>query len=107
MPYCEFSKYRQIVNKFYVGAIIQSDYFINEIKKSIKKILPRAKIENDEISNIIINDVIKRDLVDSDEAISANKEYSKFLKKNEKKKINKKVHSLDNSMVEENKEIND
>lgn len=82
----EFTEHRMTVNKYYIGAIIQSDIISEAIRKELKKISNTIKVEETEISDIIRNDVIKRDLIESQEAIAANDSYNKILKKAAKDK---------------------
>lgn len=84
----EFSNYKQIVNKFFVSAILTNEVMINNIKKELNKILDKSKVSEDEIKNILLNGVLKRDVIESDEAKSASIEYNKMLRKAKKKKEN-------------------
>ncbi len=60
----------------------------NNIKKELNKILDKSKVSEDEIKNILINGVLKRDVIESDEAKAASIKYNKILKKAKKKKEN-------------------
>ena len=82
----EFTQHRMIVNKYYISAILQSDSIIENIKKEIKKLNPIIKVEDEEVKTLIINDMLKRELLDSPDAIEANEKYNKVVKKLEKKK---------------------
>lgn len=95
----EFTQHKMVVNKYYIGAIIQSDSILDLIRKELKKIDTLLKVENDEIKILIINDVIKRELLESPEALDATDKYTKLLKKLEKKKI--KAKSSDKPNEEE------
>lgn len=83
----EFTQHRMVVNKYYIGAILKSDVVFDVIKKEIKKINPLVKVDDEEVSSLITNEVLKRELIDSPEAIEANEKYFKIVKKLEKKKI--------------------
>jgi len=50
---------------------------LKTLRKEIKKIVPKLKIDSDAIAEIINNEVLKREVVDSDEA----KQAAAFLKK--------------------------
>ncbi len=86
----EFTEHRMIVNKYYIGAIIQSESVLDVIKREIKKINPLLKVENDEVKALLLNEVLKRELLDSPDALEASEKYSKILKKLEKKKSKEK-----------------
>lgn len=82
----EFAEHRMVVNKYYIGSILKSEPVVDAIKREIKKINPLLKVENDEIVTLIVNDILKRDLLDSPEAIDANDKYNRIVKKLEKRK---------------------
>jgi hypothetical protein len=82
----EFSEHKMVVNKFYIGTILQSESLIETIKRELRKINPLVKPDSDEITSIIKNEVLKRELLDSPEAIAALEKYSKILKKIDKEK---------------------
>jgi len=83
----EFTQHKMVVNRYYIGAVIQSDFIIELLKRELKKINSLIKFDDDEVLNVIKNDVLKRDVIDSPEAIEAFDKYKKILKKIEKKKI--------------------
>jgi len=75
-----------LVNKYFISAILKSDNSYETIKKEFKKVDPSIKIESEEIDIILTNDVIKRELIDTPEAIEAKDKYQKALRKIEKQK---------------------
>lgn len=83
----EFTQHRMVVNKYYIGAILKSDVVFDVTKKEIKKINPLVKVDDEEVNALITNEVLKRELIDSPEAIEANEKYNKIVKRLEKKKI--------------------
>ena len=83
----EFAQHKMVVNKYYIGAIFQSDSVINAIVKELKKVNPMIKAEDQEVLAIIKNDVLKREIMDSQEAKDALEKYIKIIKKLEKKKL--------------------
>jgi len=97
----EFSQHRMIVNKYFVSTILRSDSVIETIKKEFKKIDSQIKIESDEITGILINEVLKRELLDSPDTIDANEKYAKIVKKLEKKKTKEKENGIKNKAIEQ------
>ncbi len=66
----DFSNYKQVVNKYFIGAILQ-----------------------DEVLSIIQNGVLKRELVESEEAEAASTRYRKLQRKAQTKKAASKSRS--------------
>ena len=89
----EFAQHKMVVNKYYIGAILQSDSVVDVIKKELRKINPLIKVEDLEVQTIIKNDVLKREIIEGPEAIEALDKYLKINKKLEKKKIKDKLAS--------------
>ena len=61
-----------------------------------------VKITDQEIADIMANDIIKRDIIDSEESKKARKDIEKLLKKFEKAKEKSKAQSDDGEKLEEN-----
>lgn len=77
----EFSEYRGIVNRFYIGAVVLGDKIVDDIKRELKKIVPGIKVDSIEIESILKNEVLKRDIVEGDEANQALAKYKKLSRK--------------------------
>lgn len=100
----EFTQHKMIVNKYYIGAIIQSDPVLDIIRKELKKVDVLHKVENDEIKTLIINEVLKREILESPEALEAIDKYFKVVRKLERKKIKNKNTDKISDQKEEDKE---
>jgi len=96
----EYTQHKMIVNRYYIGSIVQSSIVTEVIKKEIKKINSSIRLDDDEILGIIKNEVLKRDVIDTPEAIEAADKYTKIIRKLEKKK------QKDKDNIKENKNEN-
>ena len=81
----EFYERIQNVNRYVIGAIIQTEGFVNSIIRELKKISPGLKIDNTEIDKLLQNDVLKRGVLEGDSAKQAKLKVKKFTKKKAKK----------------------
>lgn len=102
----EFHAYKKIVNPFFIGAIIMSESVLDSIKKELKKSSSGLKIDDNEIEGIIKNEVLKREIVDSESAIDAQEQYKLILKK-AKKDLAKKTQKTKTSLSDENISANE
>ncbi|HWY12714.1 MAG TPA: hypothetical protein VN026_15380, partial [Bacteroidia bacterium] len=59
------------------------------IKKELKQVYPNIKVTTDEILKVLSNEVVKREIVDGEEAADAKKKIAKANKRMEKIKIEK------------------
>ena len=82
----EFHVQKQSLSKFFIGQILLSDSVLEAIKKSVKKITPNAKLDTDDIRDVIANEVVKREIFEGDKADEAKKKIIKALKALEGKK---------------------
>jgi hypothetical protein len=76
-----FANHKLVVNKYFVSAILQGESVSDLVRKELKKIDPSIKAEEEEVAAIILNDIIKRELIDSPEAKETLGKYEKILKK--------------------------
>jgi predicted type IV restriction endonuclease len=90
----EFSVHKMLVNRYFISNILISEPVIEAVKKELRKINPAIKPEDDEILSIIKNDVLKREVIESPEAIEANDTYTKINKKLDREK-NKNIQQKD------------
>jgi len=81
----EFYEKVQSVNRFTVGALILNDEIVNIIRKELKKISPSIKVDADEIKALLESEVLKRDVIEGDDAAKAQSRIRRFYSKTSKK----------------------
>jgi predicted type IV restriction endonuclease len=69
------------VNRFIIASLIQSEPVLNVIRRELRKYSEGLKIEIDEVEEIVKLDVLKRELVEGEEAEAAHKKVDQFYKK--------------------------
>ncbi len=89
----EFHDHVQSVNRFMVGAIVQSDPVISIIRRELRKIEDGVKVTEEEIQTILNAEVLKRDIVQGKLAEEAMTRIKKAQKKQTRKEV-KKVEQL-------------
>jgi len=77
----ELYQYRQSINRYTVGAILLTDGVISAVRRELRKLKTGLKVGSDEIKDMISEQVIKRDLIESETAKAANKQIKKALNK--------------------------
>jgi predicted type IV restriction endonuclease len=92
----------QVKNKFIIGALLYNEEVITVVRRNIKRLYADVKITDEEIADIMANDILKREIIDSEESKKAAKEISKLMKKSERIK-EKAKHSTDNEPLTEEK----
>jgi len=87
----DFSNYKQVVNKYFVGAILQDEGVVGLVRRELNHMLPKNSVSADEVLAIIQNSVLKREVIESDEAETACANYKKLKRKAHSKKIQPKT----------------
>ena len=87
----DFFTQKQATNKFMIGNIILTDIIMSGIRKELKSIYPEIKVTTDEIKNVLLQGVLKREILDGEESEDAKKKILRSQKKREKLKEEKKV----------------
>lgn len=72
---------QQIMNRYNIGAILQSDVIVSVLKRELKRMSKDIKASDQDILFIMQNEVLKRELVDSERAKVAQKAVTKSEKK--------------------------
>ncbi|MHB1003728.1 MAG: type I restriction enzyme HsdR N-terminal domain-containing protein [Thermoleophilia bacterium] len=81
-----FHEHVQSVNKYVIAAIVQSEAVAKIVRRELRKVTPGLKVAEEEIEKIIINQVLKREVMEGDEAKQAIKQHKKASVAKPKKK---------------------
>ena len=71
----------QATNKFYLGAIILSDSILESIRRELRRISPDVKVPKEDLRNVLIQDVLKREVMEGEKADIAKKKVQKVARK--------------------------
>jgi len=69
----EFFNQKQATDKFIIGNLICADTILYAIRKELKLIFPDIKVQMDEIKSVLLNEVIKRELLEGEDSENAQK----------------------------------
>lgn len=70
----------QCVNRFVVGTILLSEPVVAAVRRELRKLADGIRIEDEEIVSLIRDGVLRRDLVEGDEAAAATAKVAKLYK---------------------------
>ena len=82
----DYYEYRQSVNRYTIGALLLTDSVARIVRKELRNLKPDIKVDVEEINHLIHNEVIKREILESEAGIEANKQLARFLRKQERAK---------------------
>jgi len=75
-----FCQQQQVTSKFSIAAVLVSPPILKVLRKELRRISPAVKIDEDQLKSLLQNEVLKREVVDSEEA----KQAIDFIKKTSK-----------------------
>lgn len=80
----EYYTQKQATSRFMIGNLICSDSVVQVIRRELHQIYPDIKVQNDEIKKVLLEDVVKRELLEGEESEDARKKIAKAYRKKEK-----------------------
>lgn len=84
---------KQVINKYIISQIILSDGVVDSVRKTLRKIYPDVKVDNEELYALIVNEILKRDVIEGDVAAEAKKSVQRSMKKLANAKAKKEAQS--------------
>lgn len=73
----EYHDQKQATSKFVLAAAITSDPVLEVIRRELRRLSPDLRVEVEELRALIAQDVLKRDVVDGEQALQAKKKLSR------------------------------
>jgi hypothetical protein len=77
----EYHAQKQALSRFCLGALLLSDSILDVVRRELKRISPGIKIGNEEIKNVLLQEVIKRDVIEGEKADLARKQVNRAANK--------------------------
>lgn len=72
---------QQATNKFFLSAVVVSDPVVDAIRRELRRLSPDVKIKNDDIRASLMNEVLKREVVEGEKAEDARKKLQRVAAK--------------------------
>ena len=69
----EFSEQKLALSRYFIGAAILSEPVLASIRRELKRVSPDVRIETDQIHDVIMQEVIKREIVEGEKFLAAEK----------------------------------
>jgi hypothetical protein len=79
----------QSVNRFVIGALVLSPGVVGAIRRELKKLASGIKVDDKEIEQILRNEILKRDVIEGDDASKAMSRVRRIARKPPKRTPNK------------------
>ncbi|HUU97782.1 MAG TPA: restriction endonuclease subunit R [Phycisphaerae bacterium] len=63
----DYHEQRQILNRHVVSAVLLSEPILKAVRRELRKMSPKMKIDTDDVKDIVTNEIVKRDIVEGDD----------------------------------------
>jgi len=73
----EYHTQRQALSRFFVGALLQTDTVLDVIRRELRRVSPDVRIDTAQIKDVLVSEVIKRDVLEGDKADEARKKIAR------------------------------
>ncbi|WP_386066434.1 type I restriction enzyme HsdR N-terminal domain-containing protein [Tahibacter sp. UC22_41] len=73
----EYHNQRQALSRFFVGAMLQTDVVLDVIRRELRRVSPDVKIDSEQIRRVLVDEVIKREVLDGDKAEEARRKIAR------------------------------
>lgn len=73
----EYHSYRQALSRFFVAAVLVSDSVVEVVRRELRRVSPDVHVELDEIREVMVAEVFKREVFEGEKALEAKKRISK------------------------------
>ena len=74
----------QATNRFIIAAILQADNMVNMLHRELKKVSKVVRASKEDLSNILRNEVLKREVIEGEKAEAAKHKVKRIFKKTSK-----------------------
>lgn len=85
----EYHTQRQALSRFFVGAMLQTDPVLDVIRRELRRVSPDVRIDSAQIKDVLVNEVIKREVLEGDKAQEAKRKIAKTASRALKAKASK------------------
>ena len=93
----ELLQQKQVTSKYAIAAVLLSQTLLDELRRELRRISPGLKVDTSYLGSVLENDVIKRELVDSEDAKAAEaiiKKLQRSLAREKRKSANSDNHVI-------------
>lgn len=77
----EFHTQQQALSRFFLGAMVTSNPVLEVIRRELRRVSPDVRIDLEQIKSVLIQDVLKREVVEGEKADEARKKINRVASK--------------------------
>lgn len=73
----DFRTQKQALSRFFLGAMVLSDPVLEVVRRELRRVSPDVRIDIEQIRTVLLNEVVKREVVEGDKAEEARKKITR------------------------------
>lgn len=77
----EYQAQKQALSRFFLGAMLLTDPVLEVVRRELRRVSPEVRIEIENIKNVLINEVIKREVMEGEKAEEARRKIGRAANK--------------------------
>ena len=90
----DYHTQRQPLSRFFIGAIVLSDPVLEVTRREMRKMSPDVKIDTEQIKEVILQEIFKRDVVEGEKAEEARRKIARVNNRVLRKSTSKESSSI-------------
>ena len=77
----DFHTQKQALSRFFLGAMVTSDTVLEVVRRELRRVSPDVRIDIEQIRAVLVNEVVKREVMEGDKADEARKKIARSANK--------------------------
>jgi hypothetical protein len=73
----DYQLQKQALSRFFLGALILSEPVLEVVRRELRRVSPDVRIETEQIKTVLASEVLKREVIDGDKAIDAQRKIAR------------------------------
>jgi len=73
----EYHVQRQALSRFSLAAIILAEPVLEVVRRELRRIAPEVRVDTEQVKDVLINEVVKREVVEGDSAVAARRKIAR------------------------------
>ncbi len=73
----EYNEQKQALSRFFLGAMMLTEPVLDIMRRELRRVSPEVRIETDQIKEVLIAEVIKREVMEGEKSVAARKKIAR------------------------------
>ena len=75
----DYHSQRQALSRYFIGAMLLTDSVLDVLRRELRRISPDVKIDSEQIKGVLIQEILKREVIEGDKADEARKKIARVM----------------------------